>query len=245
MKISSYLALLLSSVLIACGGGGGGASSGANTSSNIIQATTFLGTKTSAGSFTYYRDGSTSNPVSYIFAKDINNDGVDEVFFVAFAVQLNTLSTYCSTSVHIFGWENNVFKEITSTWLPGLSNQVEGVGDLVFGDFNGDGINDLAVGSGAGGSSKVSIMNLRKRLNRPKRIMSLGEASPSRGLRVWNQATVLSTSPSNTLATRLMVMAISCKRWRTVSGMAWSKRTDLGETSANRETSSLFRPKNA
>ena len=62
MKISSYLALLLSSVLIACGGGGGGASSGANTSSNIIQATTFLGTKTSAGSFTYYRDGSTSNP---------------------------------------------------------------------------------------------------------------------------------------------------------------------------------------
>lgn len=143
MKISSYLALLLSSVLIACGGGGGGASSGANTSSNIIQATTFLGTKTSAGSFTYYRDGSTSNPVSYIFAKDINNDGVDEVFFVAFETQPNTQANYSNTSIHIFGWENSVFKEITSTWLPGTSNQVEGVGDLVFGDFNGDGKMDV------------------------------------------------------------------------------------------------------
>ena len=143
MKISSYLALLLSSVLIACGGGGGGASTGANTSSNIIQATTFLGTKTSAGSFTYYRDGSTSNPVSYIFAKDINNDGVDEVFFVAFETQPNTQANYSNTSIHIFGWENSVFKEITSTWLPGTSNQVEGVGDLVFGDFNGDGKIDV------------------------------------------------------------------------------------------------------
>jgi len=140
------LALLLTNALIACGGGGGGSggsTSGANTSSNIIQATTFLGTKTSAGSFTYYRDGSISNPVSYIYAKDINNDGVDEVFFVAFETQPNTQANYSNTSIHIFGWENNVFKEITSTWLPGTSNQVEGVGDLVFGDFNGDGKIDL------------------------------------------------------------------------------------------------------
>ena len=140
------MALLLTNALIACGGGGGGSggsTSGANTSSNIIQATTFLGTKTSAGSFTYYRDGSISNPVSYIYAKDINNDGVDEVFFVAFETQPNTQANYSNTSIHIFGWENNVFKEITSTWLPGTSNQVEGVGDLVFGDFNGDGKIDL------------------------------------------------------------------------------------------------------
>ena len=104
MKISSYLALLLTNALIACGGGGGGSggsTSGANTSSNIIQATTFLGTKTSAGSFTYYRDGSISNPVSYIYAKDINNDGVDEVFFVAFETQPNTQANYSNTSIHI------------------------------------------------------------------------------------------------------------------------------------------------
>ena len=139
-------ALILANILIliACGGGGGSTSQ-TNTNTNIIQAATFLGTKTSAGSFTYYRDGSTSNPVSYIYAKDINNDGVDEVFFVAFETQPNTQANYSNTSIHIFGWENSVFKEITSTWLPGTSNQVEGVGDIVFGDFNGDGLADFVV----------------------------------------------------------------------------------------------------
>jgi hypothetical protein len=147
MAIGKGMLLLATLLLSACGAGGGGPSApGAR--NNVIPTTvqavaTFLGTKTLAGTFTYYRDGSVSTPISYMYARDINNDGVDEVFFVAFAVQRNTLSTYGSTSVHIFGWENNVFKEITSTWLPGISNQVEGVGDLVFGDFNGDGKIDV------------------------------------------------------------------------------------------------------
>jgi hypothetical protein len=147
MAIGKGMLLLATLLLSACGAGGGGPSA-PGASNNVIPTTvqavaTFLGTKTLAGTFTYYRDGSVSTPISYMYARDINNDGVDEVFFVAFAVQRNTLSTYGSTSVHIFGWENNVFKEITSTWLPGISNQVEGVGDLVFGDFNGDGKIDV------------------------------------------------------------------------------------------------------
>ena len=133
-------------ILVACGAGGGGPGTpGAanNAIPTVVQAATFLGTKTSAGSFAYYRDGSTNNPVSYMYSRDINNDGVDEVFFVAFETQPNTQANYSNTSIHIFGWENSVFKEITSTWLPGTSNQVEGVGDLVFGDFNGDGKIDV------------------------------------------------------------------------------------------------------
>jgi hypothetical protein len=149
MVVRKGILLLATLLLSACGAGGGGggapgASPNASAIPTIVQAvSTFLGTKTLAGTFTYYRDGSVSTPISYMYARDLNNDGVDEVFFVAFAVQRNTLSTYGSTSVHIFGWENNVFKEITSTWLPGISNQVEGVGDLVFGDFNGDGKIDV------------------------------------------------------------------------------------------------------
>ena len=147
MAVGKGILLLATLLLSACGaGGGGGGAPGA--SNNVIPTTvqavaTFLGTKISAGSFAYYRDGSVSTPISYMYAQDINKDGVDEVFFVAFEAQPNTLATYSNTSVHIFGWENNVFKEITSTWLPGISNQVEGVGDLVFGDFNGDGKIDV------------------------------------------------------------------------------------------------------
>ena len=147
MAVGKGILLLATLLLSACGAGGGGPSA-PGTSNNVIPTTvqavaTFLGTKISAGSFAYYRDGSVSTPISYMYAQDINKDGVDEVFFVAFEAQPNTQATYSNTSVHIFGWENNVFKEITSTWLPGISNQVEGVGDLVFGDFNGDGKIDV------------------------------------------------------------------------------------------------------
>lgn len=102
-----------------------------------------LSPKTFVGSFNYYRDGSQNNPVSYLYAHDLNNDGVDEVLFVAFETQPNTPSQYSNTSVHIFGWQGRVFTEVTPQWLPGTSNQVEGVGDVAFGDFNGDGRQDV------------------------------------------------------------------------------------------------------
>jgi hypothetical protein len=152
MVFKKCTALVFTLVLTACGAGGGGSSApGATNSVSAIPTTVetiaFLGAKVLAGVFAYYRDGSVSTPISYMYARDINNDGVDEVFFVAFEAQPNVQATYSNTSIHIFGWENNVFKEITSTWLPGISNQVEGVGDLVFGDFNGDGKIDVFLSS--------------------------------------------------------------------------------------------------
>ena len=152
-KYTKYLsALMFTLVLTACGAGGGGGGPAGTTNSvsaipTTVETIAFLGAKILAGTFAYYRDGSTSTPVSYMYARDINKDGVDEVFFVAFESQPNTQANYSNTSIHIFGWENNVFKEITSTWLPGTSNQVEGVGDLVFGDFNGDGKIDVFLSS--------------------------------------------------------------------------------------------------
>lgn len=102
-----------------------------------------LESKTFAGAFSYYSDGSRSNPVSYLYAQDLNKDCVDEVLFVAFETQPNTPSQYSNTSVHIFGWQEGTFKEVTNQWLPGDSNRVEGVGDVAFGDFNGDGLKDI------------------------------------------------------------------------------------------------------
>ena len=96
-----------------------------------------------SGAFSYYSDGSRRNPVSYLYAQDLNKDGVDEVVFVAFETQPNTPGQYSNTSVHIFGWQEGTFKEVTQKWLPGDSNRVEGIGDVAFGDFNADGFKDV------------------------------------------------------------------------------------------------------
>lgn len=102
-----------------------------------------LDNKSLVGNFSYYRDGSRSNAVSYMYAHDLNGDGIDEVLFVAFETQPNTTAQYSNTSVHLFGWRGSTFQDITQQWLPGAANQVEGVGDVAFGDFNGDGREDV------------------------------------------------------------------------------------------------------
>ena len=102
-----------------------------------------LGPSTVAGTFDYYRDGSNRPVVRYVYPQDLNGDGVDEILFAGFETQPNTPSQYSNTSVHIFGWVNGKLKEVTSQWLPQRSGFVEGVGDVGFGDFNGDGRTDV------------------------------------------------------------------------------------------------------
>lgn len=102
-----------------------------------------LGPEIKAGSFNFYSDGSTSHPVANIYPIDIDGDGIDEIFFAGFETQPNTPAEYSNTSIHIFGWLNGVLQEITNKWLPNNAHKVEGVGDIAFGDFNGDGKLDV------------------------------------------------------------------------------------------------------
>ena len=101
-----------------------------------------LGTNTKVASFQYYAVASNRPVVQYIYPQDINGDGIDEILFAGFETQPNTPSAYSNTSIHIFGWQNGKLQEITDQWLPNKTNQVEGVGDIAFGDFNGDGLVD-------------------------------------------------------------------------------------------------------
>ena len=144
------LALVISALAVAltgCGGGGGGTAANSETSNNsnnpVLAGVGIFGKASSNVLFQYYRDGSIANPVSFIHPRDIDGDGIDEIFFVAFEGKSSTAGSYSNTSVHILGWENGTLKEITSRWLPGTTNQVEGVGDLCFGDFNRDGKTDV------------------------------------------------------------------------------------------------------
>jgi hypothetical protein len=97
-----------------------------------------------AGSFTYYKDGSNRPPVHqdpYVY--DLNGDGVDEVIFGGLETQPNTPAEFSPLTVHIFGWKNGVFQNLSDQWLPNGAGDIYGVGSFEFGDFNGDGLTDI------------------------------------------------------------------------------------------------------
>lgn len=101
-----------------------------------------IGARIDAGWINFYDFRNLSATVRYVYPQDINGDGIDEVIFAGFETQPNTPSEYSNTSLHIFGWTEGSLREITDQWLPNGANKVEGVGDIGFGDFNGDGLID-------------------------------------------------------------------------------------------------------
>ena len=105
-----------------------------------------LGKTTSAGSFNFFSglgDKELTYACSMAYAKDLNGDGIDEVIFSGWETQPNTPSKYSNTQVTIFGWRNGIFQNLTSQFLPNRINQVEAVGSIAFGDYNGDGRLDM------------------------------------------------------------------------------------------------------
>ena len=106
-----------------------------------------LGSKNIVGTYKAYQDTSTSYPVRYSYTRDINGDGTDEIVFAGFETTGPGSGSYSNTNVEIYGWVNGKLQSITAQWLPNGTNQVQGVGDIGFGDFNGDGKVDMFLSS--------------------------------------------------------------------------------------------------
>lgn len=100
--------------------------------------------KVSAGSFAYYKDGSARPAVHQDpYVCDLNGDGIDEVIFGGLETQPNTPAEFSPLTVHIFGWKNGVFQNLSDQWLPKGAGDIEGVGSICFADFSGDGLTDI------------------------------------------------------------------------------------------------------
>ena len=96
------------------------------------------------GSFNYFPDGSESGAVhNDPFAFDLDGDGLEEVLFAGAETQPNTPQYFSSIATQLFGWKNGTFQNITANWFPDGINVVDGVGEALTGDFNGDGLVDL------------------------------------------------------------------------------------------------------
>ena len=103
-----------------------------------------LSPKQFIGSFQYFRDGSDQPAVHHNpMVIDINGDGIDEIIFAGLETQPNTPEEFSHINIQIFGWEDGQFRNQTDKWLPNGAGEVFGVGQVVAGDFNGNGQTDL------------------------------------------------------------------------------------------------------
>lgn len=105
--------------------------------------TIYFGAVQLSDPFTYSGERNFSVAVRYLYSADLNADGLDELIFAGFETQFNTPANYTNTKLAIYGWQGGHFINLTNQWLPNGMSAFEGVGDIGFGDFNGDGLVDL------------------------------------------------------------------------------------------------------
>jgi hypothetical protein len=157
-KLQKQNPLLMSPIafgLAACGGGGDSDPSksaeldngnGSKNAVDYLAQSDAVGimTSTSEETFQWMPDGSERAVVRYFYPNDLDADGNDELVIAGFETQQNTPEEYSNTNIFVFSInEDGVLENRTDSLLPGKLATVEAVGDIVFGDFNGDGRQDF------------------------------------------------------------------------------------------------------
>jgi len=90
-----------------------------------------------------FKQSRTQTLIRYLYPVDLNSDGVDELVIAGFESQAQQHSDWSGAKIGIFEWQGNRLEVVTDKWLDKEEQLFMGVGDVVSGDFNGDGLPDL------------------------------------------------------------------------------------------------------
>ena len=130
--------------LAACGGGGGDGkvtTEASKPDDDTAMNTSVFGLNTLGEtlSFSYFADNSVRGAVRYFYPNDLDASKGQEVIIAGFETQPNTAAEYSNTALFVLDIDSGGITDITATVLSGDSSSVEGVGDIIWGDFNNDG----------------------------------------------------------------------------------------------------------
>jgi hypothetical protein len=147
-KIQIRLTVVASAVsvmLAGCGGGGGGGGPGGG-GNPYLRSSVPYHTPVRAGTFQPHTVSGPQASVADIFARDLNNDAVDEVVIGGRMTAQTNVANHGSSNLQIYGWNTGRFASETTSWFSGTDNQILGSEPAIkFGDFNGDGRIDMFV----------------------------------------------------------------------------------------------------
>ena len=145
----TILAISVGLTVTACGGGGGGGGNPYHTpTSSYVRSNVPYHTPVSVGSYQPLTSIGISATATDIFARDLNNDNVDEVVFAGRMSQPATVATWKNYNMQVMGWNTGGFSNETSRWFSNNDNVILGTEPSIkFGDFNGDGRVDMFVAS--------------------------------------------------------------------------------------------------
>ena len=138
------------SLLSACGGKGDDGHSRNNINDNTPSSTHIasnsvfsISAPVSTASLSYFSDGSDKEVVRYFYPHNIAGNNAQEVVIAGFESQPNSATEYSDTRLHVVSVENMTLTPVTNDLLNKSGVNVEAVGDIGFGDFNGDGAVDF------------------------------------------------------------------------------------------------------
>ena len=142
----TVVAAAVSVMLSGCGGGGGGGGPGGSGGNPYLRSSVPYHTPVRAGTFQPHTVSGPQAAVTDIFARDLNNDAVDEVVIGGRMTAQTNVANHGSTNLQIYGWNTGRFASETTQWFSGTDNQILGSEPAIkFGDFNGDGRIDMFV----------------------------------------------------------------------------------------------------
>lgn len=143
------IAIVVALFTSACGGGGGSSNVRPSTGGGDLvdgRVSVYFENPIVVGTYQPLSDNAVGIPISEVYARDLNNNGVDEVVIAGRKSQPSSIAEWQDFNMQIYGWNTGSFTSETDIWFDHSDNVILGTEPSVqFADVNSSGYLDLLI----------------------------------------------------------------------------------------------------